>query len=136
VATPWAQQSGFDSGQRQGIFLFSKMFRSALRLTQHPAQWVPDTLSLAIKGPGHEVNHSPQLVLRLSMSGAILLAPLYNKCTNPRCQVTWATRFCTVVPNICWTSVWNWLHATLLVPVSNHWPAQFDVWENEMCSNT
>jgi hypothetical protein len=83
------------------------MSRSALRPTQPFVQWVPETLSPVIKRPGHELNHSPQLVLRLRMGGATLLPALHKKCTNPRCQVTWATKYCTVAPYICWSSVQN-----------------------------
>lgn len=32
------------------------------------------------------------------------------------CQVTMATRFCMVVPDICGSSAWNMLHITLLAP--------------------
>jgi hypothetical protein len=28
-----------------------------------------------------------------------------QECTNPRCQITWTTKFCTVAPNICGSSV-------------------------------
>jgi hypothetical protein len=31
-------------------------------------------------------------------------------CTNPRCQVGWATKFCQVEPNICGSSVRLELH--------------------------
>jgi hypothetical protein len=34
--------------------------------------------------------------------------------TNPRCQVAHATKFCTMAPNIFWSSVWCLLHVTLL----------------------
>jgi hypothetical protein len=36
--------------------------------------------------------------------------------TNPGRQVAWTTKFCTVVPNICGASVWNFLHVVLPVP--------------------
>jgi hypothetical protein len=77
AATPRAEQSGLDSGKEQGIFFFSKMSRSALGPTQPPAQWVPETLSLVIKWPGHEVNYTPQWELRLNMSAAIYFYPCY-----------------------------------------------------------
>ena len=35
---------------------------------------------------------------------------------NPGHQLTMATKFCTIVPNICRSSVWNLLHVTLLAP--------------------
>jgi hypothetical protein len=54
-----AGQFGFDS--RQGnIFHFSTAIRPTLRLTQPPIQWVPVTISLVVKRPEHEADHSPQ----------------------------------------------------------------------------
>jgi hypothetical protein len=35
-------------------------------------------------------------------------------CANPGFQVFVATKFCTVAPNVCGSSVWNFLHVTLL----------------------
>jgi hypothetical protein len=49
----------FDSRWWLGIFLFTNMSRMALGLTQPPIQWVPEALSLGVKQPGHEVDHSP-----------------------------------------------------------------------------
>lgn len=37
-------------------------------------------------------------------------------CTNPRHHVAVETKFCTVVPNMCGSSVWSLLHVTLLMP--------------------
>jgi hypothetical protein len=50
---------GFDSRRGLGIFLFTTLSRPALRLTQSPIQWVPRALSLGVKWPGREANHSP-----------------------------------------------------------------------------
>jgi hypothetical protein len=50
---------GFDSWWRLEIFLFTTAFRMALGPTQPPIQWVPDALSLGLKQPEREVNHSP-----------------------------------------------------------------------------
>jgi hypothetical protein len=41
-----------------GIFLFTTASRTAVRLTQ-PIQWVPGALSLGVKRPGREADHSP-----------------------------------------------------------------------------
>jgi hypothetical protein len=46
---------GFDFRRGLGIFLFT----AALRPTQPPIQWVAGALSLGVKRPGREVNHSP-----------------------------------------------------------------------------
>jgi hypothetical protein len=50
---------GFDSRLGLGIFLFTTASRTALRTTQPPIQWVPGALSLGVKRPGREADHSP-----------------------------------------------------------------------------
>jgi hypothetical protein len=42
-----------------GNFLFTIAFKTALGPTQPPIQWVPVTLSLDVKRPGREADHSP-----------------------------------------------------------------------------
>jgi hypothetical protein len=51
---------GFESRQRLGIFLFTTASRLALGPTQPPIQLVPGALSLGVKQPGREADHSPQ----------------------------------------------------------------------------
>jgi hypothetical protein len=41
-----------------GIFLFTTASRPVLGPTQPPIQWVPGALSLGIKWPGREADHS------------------------------------------------------------------------------
>jgi hypothetical protein len=41
------------------------------------------------------------------VSYVIVLYILKKGCTNPGHQVTWAIKFCMVVPIICEPSVWN-----------------------------
>jgi hypothetical protein len=41
-----------------GIFLFTTASRTALGPTQPPVQWIPGSLSLGLKRPGHEADHS------------------------------------------------------------------------------
>jgi hypothetical protein len=48
---------GFKSWQRLGIFLFT-MSGLVLGPTQPPIQGVPGALSLGVKWPGHEADHS------------------------------------------------------------------------------
>jgi hypothetical protein len=50
---------GLDSRRRLGIFLFTTAFRTASGATQPPIQWVPGVLSLGVKWPGREADHSP-----------------------------------------------------------------------------
>jgi hypothetical protein len=45
--------------QGLGIFLLTTASRSALGPTQPPIQWVPGALSLGVKWPGREADHSP-----------------------------------------------------------------------------
>jgi hypothetical protein len=48
----------FNSQQGPGIFLFSIMSSLALGPTQPPIQWVLEALSLGVKWPGCEADHS------------------------------------------------------------------------------
>jgi hypothetical protein len=50
---------GFDSRRGLGIFLFTTSSRTALGPTQPPIQWIPGALSLEVKRPGREADHSP-----------------------------------------------------------------------------
>jgi hypothetical protein len=49
----------FESRQGLGIFLYNTMSRPSLGPTQPPIQWVPGALSLGVKRPGREPDHSP-----------------------------------------------------------------------------
>jgi hypothetical protein len=58
-ATGWAiGVLGFDSRRGLGIFLFTNASRTALGPTQPPIQWVPGALSLGVKRPRREADHS------------------------------------------------------------------------------
>jgi hypothetical protein len=50
---------GFDSLRGLGIFLFTTASRGALGPTQPPIQWIPRTVSLIVKRPEREADHSP-----------------------------------------------------------------------------
>jgi hypothetical protein len=56
--------SGVDSRRVLGIFLFTTASRTALGPTQPPTQWVSGALSLGVKRPEREADHSPNLVPR------------------------------------------------------------------------
>jgi hypothetical protein len=49
---------GFDSRRGLEIFLFITVSRTALGPTQPPIQWEPWALSLGVKRPGREADHS------------------------------------------------------------------------------
>jgi hypothetical protein len=51
--------SGFKSWQEQNIISCPKPCRPALRSTQHPTEWAPESFS-GIKGPRREFDHSHQ----------------------------------------------------------------------------
>jgi hypothetical protein len=60
LATGWTiRVLGFDFWRELGIFLFTTASRTALGTIQLPVQWVPEALSLGVKLPGREVDHSP-----------------------------------------------------------------------------
>lgn len=46
---------------------------------------------------------------------------LLQACTNPGRQVPMATKFCTVAPNICGSSVWNLFRVAFLTPNILKW---------------
>jgi hypothetical protein len=50
----------FDFRRGLGIFLFTTASRTALVPTQPPIQWVPGAISLEVKQPGREADHSPR----------------------------------------------------------------------------
>jgi hypothetical protein len=49
----------FDFRRGLGIFLFTTASRMALVPPKPPIQWVPGALSLGVKRPGREADHSP-----------------------------------------------------------------------------
>jgi hypothetical protein len=50
---------GFDSRRGLGIFLFNTASRTSLGPIEPPIQWVKRALSLGVKRPGREADHSP-----------------------------------------------------------------------------
>jgi hypothetical protein len=50
---------GFDFRRGFEIFLFTTAFKTVLGPTQPPIKWVPGALSLGVKRPGREADHSP-----------------------------------------------------------------------------
>jgi hypothetical protein len=60
VATGWTTGVRFPAGAGKVFLPFATAVSwSALGPTQPPIQWVPEALSLRVKRPGHEANHSP-----------------------------------------------------------------------------
>jgi hypothetical protein len=67
---------GFDYRRGLKIFLFTTATRTALGPTQPPIQWVTGALSLGVKRPGREADHSISCRGQ-RMSGAIPRLPQY-----------------------------------------------------------
>ena len=55
----------------------------------------------------------------------LLKNPVDDRCTNSRCQVMQATKFCTVVPNVCGSWVWNLILVILMVRRVLRWFLDF-----------
>jgi hypothetical protein len=70
---------GYGSGVRvpagAGIFLFITASRQALGPTQPPIQWIPGVLSLGVKRPGHEADHSPQCNAEVKNACSYIFTP-------------------------------------------------------------
>jgi hypothetical protein len=54
----WLDDRGFESRQGLGILLCTTVSRPALGPTQHLIQWVLGAISLGVKRPGSEADHS------------------------------------------------------------------------------
>jgi hypothetical protein len=75
-ATDWSiGVLGFDSRRGLGIFLFTTVSRTALGPTQPPVQCVPGAVSLGIKRPGREVDHSPPSIVEVKNAWSYTSTP-------------------------------------------------------------
>jgi hypothetical protein len=61
---------------RGKTFLFSTASRPALGATKPPTQWVPEALSLGVKRPERESDHSPPSSAEIKNSGVTALFPM------------------------------------------------------------
>jgi hypothetical protein len=64
-------------GSIPGIFLFTSSSRTALGPTQPPIQCVPGALSLGVKRPGREADHSPPCSAEVKEWVELYLHPQY-----------------------------------------------------------
>jgi hypothetical protein len=69
-----AGRSGFDSWQRQDIFLFT-LSTPTLESTQPPIPWVHGALSPEVKLPELEADHSPPSSAEVKNGGAVPSLP-------------------------------------------------------------
>jgi hypothetical protein len=68
---------GFDSRRGLGIFLFTTVSRMALGPTQPPIQWIPRVLSLGVKRPEREDDHSPPSSAEVKNAWSYTSTPQY-----------------------------------------------------------
>jgi hypothetical protein len=68
---------GFDSRRGLGIFPSTTVSRTALGPTQPPIQWVPGALSLGVKRPGREADHSPSFSAEVKTEWSYTSTPQY-----------------------------------------------------------
>jgi hypothetical protein len=68
---------GFVSRQGLGIFLLTTVSRTALGPTQSPIQWVTGALSLGVKRPGREADHSPPSSAEVKNAWSYTFTPPY-----------------------------------------------------------
>jgi hypothetical protein len=61
-----------------GIYLFTTASRRTLGHTQPPIQWVPGDLSLGVKRPGREADHSPPSSAKVKECVELYLHSLYT----------------------------------------------------------
>jgi hypothetical protein len=80
---------GFDSRQRQEIFLCSVVSRPVLGATQPPIQWVLWALSPEVKRLGHESNHSPPSSAEVKSGGAIPASESYLTTDGQSASLSW-----------------------------------------------
>jgi len=64
-------------GKGLGIIIFTTVSRPSLEPTQHPIQWVPGALSLAVKRPGSEADFSPPSIAGVKYAWSYTSTPLY-----------------------------------------------------------
>jgi hypothetical protein len=68
---------GFDSRRRLGIVIFTTVSRTALGPTQPTTQWVPGAISLGVKRPGCEADHSPPSSAEVKNAWSYTSTPQY-----------------------------------------------------------
>jgi hypothetical protein len=95
---------GFESRQGLGISLFTTASRPALGPTQPPIQCVPGALSLGIKRPGREADHSPPSSVEVKNMWIFTSTPQYA--SMAWCLVTKSTG--TTLPYQKWQRRKGW----------------------------
>jgi hypothetical protein len=77
----------FESGKRLGIFLFTTVSISILGPIRPPIQWLPGGLSLEVKRPVRESDHSPQSSAEVKNAWSYTATPHYAFMGPSRAQM-------------------------------------------------
>jgi len=94
---------GFDSQRGLGIFLFTTASRMVLETTQPPIQWLIGALTLGVKWPGCEADHSPLPSAKVKNAWSYTSTPLYV-------FIAWCLVKGTTLPLP--THTMNWVYGT------------------------
>jgi hypothetical protein len=76
IATDWMIE-GSNPGRGLGIFLLTTASKPALGPTQPPVKWAPGALSLEVKRPGREADHSPSSSVKVKNAWLYTSTPQY-----------------------------------------------------------
>jgi hypothetical protein len=88
---------GFDCQRGLGILLCTTASRTVLKPTQPPIQWVPGSLSLTVKRPGREADHSLPSSAEVKNARNYTSTPLYV--FMERCLVKHRDNFTFTLPH-------------------------------------
>jgi hypothetical protein len=78
VAGVWAGRRWFDSRQVQGVFILVTASSLILGPSQPPIQRVPGALSLVVRQPGREADHSPPASAKVKNVWSYTSTPKYR----------------------------------------------------------
>jgi hypothetical protein len=119
----------FDSRRGLGIFLHTTVSRLALEPTQPPIQWVPGALSMEVKLPGREADHSPPSSAEVKECAQLHLhSP--NKPSWRGAQSKYRDNFTFTIDLLCvFTVVVNWEFLTACFTFKIMWriPIKFGI---------
>jgi hypothetical protein len=90
IQTGWTTEESSSNSGRAKNFLFSMSSRPALGSTLPPIQWVPGALSLGVRQPECEADHSPLASAKVKKQWIYTSLPYVSNCTiNNILQIFW-----------------------------------------------
>jgi hypothetical protein len=109
---------------------FSSSFVAVFHCNYHKdILWILNPLSdeatLLTSSSDHRITHSLELQRTMIVGTRTVTHVSTQGCTNCGWKVAPATKFCAMAPNICGSSVWNFLHVNFLVTRTSRWPLDF-----------